>query len=427
MDHKGECLMAMVYQKGTVYQKGKRIKKWYGQFRVYMRDRDGKEVKKTRKVVLGMKSQLRKHEAEEKLQEIIERENGKNGSNVPVLKSDDSVTFDWFTKEKYLPMRRARWSPATRDKTEFEIKKYLVEKLQGVPLREAGLFELQMVLNNLAKNFSESIVKHAFVNARSIMRLAQKLKFIEENPAEDMRMPDTKPVERPTMSADVIIKLIDAIEDPHDLCLMSIGLFCATRTSETFGLQWKSYAEDRLIIHSTAYEGQLYEDRVKTEASRDSVPIPEDIRPIVEAWRNLCPDTSPDALMFPTYGRTRSGARTKQNVPRQAKNFIKWRIRPIADRLGIPRKLLTFQVMRRTLGTDMQQHGTMKDAQRILRHASIKTTGNVYMQEIPSSVMAAINSRTRAILAKRKPVIAKSEGTMRPNASQLEEATLASA
>jgi hypothetical protein len=35
---------------------------------------------------------------------------------------------------------------------------------------------------------------------------------------------------------------------------------------------------------------------------------------------------------------------------------------PVAEGLGIPGKLLTFQVMRGTLGTDMQQHGTMKDA-----------------------------------------------------------------
>jgi integrase len=55
--------------------------------------------------------------------------------------------------------------------------------------------------------------------------------------------------------------------------------------------------------------------------------------------------------------------------------------------------------MRRTLGTDLQRYGTMKDAQQILRHASIRTTANVYMQQIPTSVVAAINARTRAILA----------------------------
>ena len=59
--------MAMVYQKGRVFEKGKRIKKWYGQFRVYRVDREGKEVERTRKVVLGLKSELRKYQAEEKL------------------------------------------------------------------------------------------------------------------------------------------------------------------------------------------------------------------------------------------------------------------------------------------------------------------------------------------------------------------------
>jgi integrase len=86
-------------------------------------------------------------------------------------------------------------------------------------------------------------------------------------------------------------------------------------------------------------------------------------------------------------------------VPRWGKNFLKWRIRPIARELGIPDRLVTFQVMRRTLGTDLQKHGTVKDAQGALRHASIQTTGDVYMQPIEESVLAAVNSRTRQILA----------------------------
>jgi integrase len=129
--------------------------------------------------------------------------------------------------------------------------------------------------------------------------------------------------------------------------------------------------------------------------SRNSVPIPDSIIPIVEAWRQVCPDISDDALMFPTFGRKN---RKGQKVPRRGKNFLKWRIHPIRDKLKIRREVVTFRVMRRTLGTDLQKHGTMKDAQGALRHASIKTTADVYMQEIPASVRAAINSRTRAIL-----------------------------
>ena len=136
------------------------------------------------------------------------------------------------------------------------------------------------------------------------------------------------------------------------------------------------------------------------------MPIPDDIVPIIEAWRQICPDTSPDALMFPTHGK---GERAGTTVPRRAKSFLKWRIHPIAKKMKIPRRLVTFQVMRRTLGTDLQQHGTIKDAQGVLRHASIKTTGDVYVQQIPQSVRAAINSRTRAILAQRRPVGERSE------------------
>ncbi len=66
-------------------------------------------------------------------------------------------------------MRRGQWRPATRQKTEFEISKYLVQRIKNEPLRQLGTFELQMRLNDLAQNYSESIVKHAYVNIRSIM------------------------------------------------------------------------------------------------------------------------------------------------------------------------------------------------------------------------------------------------------------------
>ena len=47
----------------------------------------------------------------------------------------------------------------------------------------------------------------------------------------------------------------------------------------------------------------------------------------------------------------------------------------------------------------MQKHGSLKDAQGALRHASIKTTGDVYVQTIEESVLNAMNSRTMGILA----------------------------
>jgi hypothetical protein len=57
----------------------------------------------------------------------------------------------------------------------------------------------------------------------------------------------------------------------------------------------------------------------------------------------------------------------------------------------------------------------MKDTQSALRHASIKTTADVYVQQIPESVRAAVNSRTRAILAKRREIASEAGSATCPN------------
>jgi integrase len=257
-------------------------------------------------------------------------------------------------------------------------------------IKAAGFFANVAVAQN-----SEAVVRQCFNNIRAITKLAKKQKYLSEDPGEDTKMPQTKSAEKPVMLREQILSLIEAITDLHDLCLLYIGIFCGPRSSEVFGFQWASWNGESLLPLGTAYEGQLYEGRTKTKQSKAPIHVPDQVRLVIEAWRRICPDASPKALMFPTFGR---GKRKGQAVPRWGKNFLKWRIRPVAQKLGIPNRLVTFQVMRRTLGTDMQHHGTLKDTQGILRHASIRTTGDIYVQPIDASVQQAVNSRTTAVL-----------------------------
>jgi hypothetical protein len=131
-----------------------------------------------------------------------------------------------------------------------------------------------------------------------------------------------------------------------------------TNTSNNHGMgkqlrrhRWKSWTGEALLPQGTAYDGKLYPGRVKTKASKGPIVVPEFVRPIIEAWKRIAPDTSPEALMFPTFGRKE---RKGQLVPYSSKNFLRMRIRPVAVRLSVPGRLVTFQVMRRTLGTDLQ-------------------------------------------------------------------------
>ena len=395
--------MAMKYQKGTVYPSGKRVKMWYGKYLVYRKDRQGKEVCKHRCIKICAKANTPKWKAEQMLKEIILKET-KGVGPTPTLPPDDSVTFRWFVRERYIPMRRGSWSPAYRKTNTYNLEHYLIEHFGDLPLRNLSTFEIQVWLNNLAgeKDYSQSVVGSCFSNIRAITHLARKQKFLAEDPGEDVTMPLTKLAEKPVMSLEQSLSLLGAITDLHDLCLMLVGIFSGPRASEAMGLQWKSWTGESLMPHGTAFEGKLYKGRLKSKASRAPIPVPEPVRPVIEAWRRLCSNPSPEALMFPTFGR---GERKGEAVPREAKNFLTWRIRPISRKLGIPDHLVTFQVMRRSLGTHLQQHGTLKDTQGVLRHASITTTGNVYVQVVEESVMRAVNSHAAAVLDGWTPTV----------------------
>ena len=364
---------------------------WYGKYTVYSRNEDGKEVGKRRNVPLCPKAGTPKWKAEQMLHALILKETGTPAKTSPGIVPDETVTFQWFVEERYLPMREGTWTPAYLKINTFEIKHYLVDHFGRNPLSRLGTFEIQVWLNKLATKYSQSVVRHCHIKIRSIMQTAKKLKFLATDPAEDVNMPQTKPVEKPVM-----------IQDLHDLCLIYVGIFCGPRASEVLGLQWKSWTGATLVPHGTAFEGRLYPGRLKNRSSQAPIGVPEKVRPIIEAWKKLSPDSSPGALMFPTFGR---GERKGLAVPRWGKNFLRWRVRPIAKKLGIRESLITFQVMRRTLRTNLQHHGTLKDAQGALRHASIRTTGDVYVQTIETSVLNAMNSRTLEILADWKPAI----------------------
>jgi integrase len=381
------------HQSGWIRERGKMI---FGNFWRYVVDpASGERKKKQVSIPLGQVGKLKKWEAKEKLKSLIAEDLGPQQS---VERPDPKTTFAWFVNHRYLPMREGRWHQATKEKTSYEIERYLVEYFGDCSIEQVTQFELQLHLNRLAKDFSDSIVRHAFSNIKAIFRTARKLKFLVEDPAEELLMPDTRVVKKPKIEPRMILDLIESIPHPRDRALLAVGCFCGPRTSESFGLTWKSYADDHLIVYDTAYEGALYEGKVKTEDSRARIPIPQRIRPYIEAWRKVCPNTSPDALMFPTQGHLKNKGMV---VPFRAKNFFKWKVWPISDKLGISRNLCTFQVFRRTLGTDLQKHGTMKDAQAILRHKHIKTTAEVYMDQIPDSVRKAIDARTEAIFELR--------------------------
>ena len=55
------------WQRGWVEETGRKVKKWKGHYYIYVLQLDGTEKRGHRSVILGLKAQMRKSEAEKKL------------------------------------------------------------------------------------------------------------------------------------------------------------------------------------------------------------------------------------------------------------------------------------------------------------------------------------------------------------------------
>lgn len=361
--------------------------RWYGYFRQYVLSVEtGKEKAHYRMVVLGKCSETTKAEARKKLREEIERRLGSQQA----VRPDPKTLLSTFVEMRYLPVKRPRWRPATQKYSEYEIAHYIVPRFGERSLEDLNdKVIVQNFLTELAGKYSDVVVRHVKAHLSGIIQEAVDQEFLDRNRIHGAVVPERPKKKKPTLSPEVQAAIIRNMLHPRDSALLCVGIFCALRTSEAFGLTWGCYHKDHFEIRNTAWEGKLYEGQTKTDESAAAVPIPVPVQKIIEAWKEQCKDTSADALMFPS---------AKAKTPLTPKNFFRNRVWPITDKMKLGRKLVRFQVFRRTVGTELQKHGSMKDAQAAMRHASIKTTADVYMQEIPESVRAALESRAKEIL-----------------------------
>ena len=369
--------MGKSHQRGWVVLRGR---KWYGYYRRTVLDPITNEQKvDVIPIVLGPKSELTKFQARERLEHEVTKQTGMDsGSRVM---NDGSVTFGWFVRNRFFPLKEANWKPETAKVKRLIIQKDLVETFDGIPLEDFDRFALQLHLNQLAKTRSKDRVLQIKSYVRDIFAEAVEQDFLTKDPARKVTVPSLlRDTDRTTLTwkqlRDALLHLA-----LRDRVLLELDMTNALRPSELFALRWKcfNYAESKMQVFETAYNGAI-RPWGKTMKSLGRVHLPKDLAEDLWLWKQECPDSSPDAFIFPD---AKGGFMDTGNYRKRV-------LHKLARDLGLPK--LTFQVIRRTIATLPQKKGTVKDVQGLLRHSRAATTTDVYMQEIPESVQATINA-----------------------------------
>jgi len=101
--------MGKSHQAGWVVLRGRR---WYGYYRKrVLNPTTNEEQEDTVCILLELKSRMTKAGARDALRMEITKQTGQNLGG-RVLK-DSSVTFEWFIRNRYFPVRKGDWRPET--------------------------------------------------------------------------------------------------------------------------------------------------------------------------------------------------------------------------------------------------------------------------------------------------------------------------
>ena len=354
--------MGSSHQKGWVRVRGK---KWYGYFRRTELDSATDEPKPViAQVILGLKSEMTKFQAREKLEGEIARLGGQSTGDRSMI--NGAVTFGWFVRNRYLPLKEGDWREETAKVKKHIIEADLVDEFGDVRLENIDKFALQTHLNKLAKTRSKDRVLQIRTYMRAIFGEAADQEFLAKDPARSVRIPShLRETDKTTLTWDQLRAALSKL-GLRDRILLELDMSNALRPGELFGLRWKCFdpAVPSITIMETTYKGKI-RPWGKTRGSLTTTPIATELAAELVEWKKLSKDPSPEAFIFPN----RIGGFLDSS------NFRNRVLHKLAEELELPK--LTFQVIRRTIATLAKDKGHVKDIQGMLRHTRLATTTDV--------------------------------------------------
>jgi integrase len=166
-----------------------------------------------------------------------------------------------------------------------------------------------------------------------------------------------------------LTEMVDAVEHPQAVVVISVAAFAGLRLSELRGLRWDDFDDERLHVRRSVWRSHV--GPTKTEESEASVPVLPILRKILEDYREKI-QPSPQDYVF-------HGPRRK--TPLNLHNLTNRVIKPALYAHGLEWR--GWHAFRRGLASNLYEIGVKpKVIQAILRHGDISTTLQFYV-EVP--------------------------------------------
>jgi len=179
---------------------------------------------------------------------------------------------------------------------------YLVRDFEDITMSAAieDSLKSQWRTSKNPNGLAPKTVRHHFTVMKLMFKEGVKRGYISRNPMDLVELPrgSTKRAKAPVqLSPAQYVDFLPMLDLLPRLAVATAG-WLESRRSEGFGLKWQDidFLERKVHFAQGIVEGRV--SPLKTEASRESLPLPDDIAVLLTAWRRETPYREPNDWVF---------------------------------------------------------------------------------------------------------------------------------
>lgn len=313
---------------------------------------------------------------------IMQAVNERRGSVAPAVKGK---TFEDCVKA-WRNAIAPTLSPATVRQTESYLKVHILPRFKDAAPHTLDVAALQLFATDLLSKLSQKTVVNILGAVFSVLRYAERCRIpVSKVSFEDLRLGTvTRNAERPFFTREQAISIIRAAKEPYKT-LFTVAWLTGMRAGEILALKTSDldFVNHTIRVDESSDDNTRKLRQPKTKNSVALLPMPAALETQLRnylgsfAWK-----PNPAGLLFPN---------RKGTHPRWRDNVVKYGLKPVLRKLGIPERYAGLHAFRHGLATELAQRSVpLPDLQKQMRHADVRTTLRIYSHSIPSSQRAAM-------------------------------------